>query len=777
MAKRTQPSSGGRTGAVSRGVPAPARPGSAVPREAIRPDARAGARSDRVPFLVAIGLSAFALFSLELWAGRVVLPVFGGTPAVWTTALCFFTAVLFLGYLYAHVLATRVAPARAGLIQAGVAIVAVVLTAIAPSSAADLRVAGLPEALNVLLVVAVIAGPAAFVLASTTPLLSSWFGARGEDPWWLYAVSNGASFAALLAYPFLVEPLAGLAFQRAGLVAALAAYGVAVGAIALRARASRAGAPVASGSAASSSGPAPVRRRQLLWLFAATVPAGLLSATTNYLQTDLVSAPFIWVGPLGIYLLSFVVVFSARGRRLLPAVDRLVPGAAALLWVPYVEPTGWPAAAILVIELLAFLVLAIAIHGRLALDRPGPEHLTRFYLVLSAGGMLGTAFVALVAPVAFPGIWEYPILLVAGLVALAALEGAAGRWLPSLREAPRGAALELARRLVPYAIVASVLFAFVAADPKSAPTIAGLFALAGVGTILGATPRLLALATPVLLVGGLLVVRADPALSKSLLETRDFFGVITVLESGNVHAEYSGTTLHGLQFTDDKATVPTSYYARSGPLGLVFKDLRARTNGASVGVVGLGAGTVTAYTGAGDSITYFEIDPAAIRIALNPAYFTYLDDPSVRLRIVEGDGRLSLAAGPASQFDVLVLDAFTSDAVPPHLLTREAISTYMRTLRPGGVLAFNVSNRYYNLHLAVAATARSLGLEAVGAEVDQTPATVAAEGAATSVWVVVGTPADVARLTALGWHAIPSGGPVLTDDYPDLLRVFRPFAG
>jgi len=371
----------------------------------------------RWAFVGAIGLSAFLLFSLELRAGRLVLPVFGGAPAVWTTGLCFFTAVLFLGYVYAHLVATRISFRAAGAVQLALAVAVVVVAILAPTHLASLRVGGLPSAINVLLVLAVIAGGPAFLLATTTPLLSSWYAARGNDPWWLFAVSNGASFLALLAYPFLIAPSIGLSAQRLLLVLGLAAYAASLVPIVLSSR--KVESP--TGPSSDRTVAALTAHRQAVWLFAALVPAGLLSATTNFLQTDLISAPLIWIGPLAVYLASFVVAFADRGRSLVRACEWLVPVGATLLWLPFIKPGGWPPIPLFAVELGAFFILAVAIHGRLASDRPETGHLTRFYLIVTAGGALGTAFVSLVAPVIFSNIYEYPLLIIAGLFALVLL--------------------------------------------------------------------------------------------------------------------------------------------------------------------------------------------------------------------------------------------------------------------------------------------------------------------------------------------------------------------
>jgi SAM-dependent methyltransferase len=772
MARRTTKSRLAREAAASSASARAAGPTRAA--SPARPGRSGAAPSVRIPgrslFLIAIGLSAFLLFTLELLAGRLLLPVFGGTPAVWTTTLCFFTAVLFLGYLYAHFVATRLSTRVGGALHLAVAVGAVLVTLLGPKEVAALRSPGMPEALNVLAAQALVAGPAAFLLATTTPLLSAWYAGRRGDPWWLYAVSNGASFVGLLIYPFLVEPFIGLAAERFLLLVGLALFAAAlVAVVASGWRLSAPSAPSApSASWAPSGPPAPLTlRRQAIWLFAAFVPAGLLAATTNFITTDLISAPLLWVGPLAIYLLSFVAAFTDRGRRAIPRMERLAPAAATLLWLPWVAASSnWALSALLLVELGAFGILAVTIHGRLAMDRPEDRHLTRFYLVLAGGGVLATAFVALLAPLVFPAIWEYPLLIVAALVALLVLPGSSVRPdVLSLVGVTRGAI----GRLLPYAVLVGVLLALVARNNAAgAGEALGYVAAGAVLLVIAVRPVVLPAAT-----AGAILVLAIAAGSGNLAEQRTFFGVITIATDGVVNAEYAGTTIHGAQFLDaGRRREPTTYYVRSGPLGSAFEDLRARMGGARVAVVGLGAGTTLAYERPGDAFTVFEIDPAVIALARDRRYFTYLPDAASQPTIVLGDARLSLAEVPDGSFDLVLLDAFSSDAVPAHLLTAEAMRIYAATLRPGGVILFHLSNRYYELARPVVATAESIGLGALSLRYIPDQPTTQATGALGSIWVVAGAGEDVERFRARGWTAV-APGTVLTDDFPDLLRSLQ----
>lgn len=720
-------------------------------------------------FVVAIATSAFLLFSLELLTGRLVLPTFGGSPAVWTTALAFFTAVLFLGYLYAHLVAARLSSRVGGVVQLVIGCVATAALVLAPRDIGSLRMPGLPEAINVLLVLSVLAGIPGWLLATTTPVMSSWFAKGGDDPWWLYAASNAASLTALLAYPFVVEPNIPLSFQRTLLTIGLGLFVAMLALIVIRAP-SRARGP---GSTQPVSMPPanPIGFwRPVRWLVVAFIPAGLLSATTAFLATDLVSAPLIWVGPLAIYLASLVVAFSARGRRVLRVVEWLIPAAATLLWVPFIERTGWPIVGLLLIIFISYGVLATALHGRLALDRPDTRHLTLFYLVLSAGGLLATAFVALVAPLIFDQIYEYPLLLVAGIAALAILDGP-----EPTRRGREGLALDAIRRLAPLIGIGLLVVLVVAHnEPTTARALAGFIAVGAVLVAVASRPAILAAGTAVIIVA--LSVLSAP--SDLAVRVRTFFGVIEVTYGPEAaeRTEYSGTTLHGVQFLDARSREPTTYYVRSGPLGDAFEDLRARTKASSIAVVGLGTGTTAAYSQVGDIFSFYEIDQEAVEIASDPALFTFLSDAPVPIRIVVGDARLSLAAEPGASVDLLVLDAFSSDAVPAHLLTREAIADYRRVLRPGGIAIFHLSNRYYDLAPAVASTAESIGLGALGLGYQPGPADEARLAARATQYLVVGAAGDVARFADLGWVEEARPGPILTDDLFDTLRLLRPDA-
>lgn len=740
-----------------------------------------------LPFALPIGLSAFLLFSVEPLIGRLVLPVFGGAPAVWATTLFFFQAVLLCGYLYAHLSVTvfgRWGP-PIHLVLAGLAFV-VLLNA--PSRLGELRNDEVTPVVDLLGLLIALVGLPAFVLTTTTPLLSGWFhaahGDREGDSYWLYALSNGGSLIALLAYPLIIEPRLGLGTQRGLWAIGYAALMVFIVLAAIRAlpdlmarRSAPAVAPeppmgsVADGAADTAPRPVDWPRR-VRWLLLAAIPSGLLAAVTNFIATDLVSAPLLWVMPLALYLASFIVAFSPRGQRVVGLAAAAAPAMITLLWVPYGSAGGWPILVLLVAELVAFATISIALHGRLAQDRPDPTHLTEFYLILSTGGALASAFVAIIAPSLFPDIWEYPILLVGALVGLATLSAHSavprmGRRGLDFRPFVAG----FWRRVVPYG-VGSALLAFALIASGSLAAEAGIRWLLVGGAILavGGRPWFLAVATAFVL--GLATFVLKPAAE---FQDRSFFGVTEVIRpgSGGVTFLMNGTTVHGAQLTDPaKRRTPISYYGADGPVGDIFEVGAASSavDPKRVAIVGLGAGGLAAYEDVWMSMTFFEIDPVVVEAASDPRYFTFLSDAPGRPDIVIGDARLSLVEEPDGAYDLLVMDAFSSDAIPLHLITVEAITDELRIVAQDGVIAFNVSNRYWDLSPAISAALQELSVTTLR----QTGSGGDGEGLLPSTWLVASRSAErVAALRARGWaDATPADRP-FTDDYADLLSYLR----
>lgn len=795
-------------GVASLELGAPTEPGAFL---AVRRDADSGRliRFATVLVVVAIALSSFLLFAIELIVGRLVLPVFGGAPAAWATVLVFFQGVLLLGYLYGHLSASRLGPRRGATVHVALVVIAVIALAWSPARLGDVHDPTLYPIADLLKTLALVVGVPAFLLTTTTPLLSSWYvtvRGVGADPYWLYAASNGASFAALLLYPLVIQPALGLTAQRASWYVGFVTLGGVLSAVAViaalgmtrpdadddgarRAERMESIGPFDAHASADAS-PDITAGRRVRWIVLAAVPSGLLAAVTNLVATDLVSAPLLWVGPLALYLLTFVIVFSPRLRAVIPTAVALAPVAVTLLWVPLGSVGVWPVAPLILVADVGFAVVATALHGCLADDRPDARHLTEFYLVLSAGGVIGGAFVGILAPIAFSGIWEFPILLVAALVALAWSVPARARGtgesasqIPSERPVPTRGGLQLrpflsgARvRLISYGFVAGLLLlAIVPAGGLGLEAATRWFSVGALLLLVGGKPRFFAVAT------GLLLVLATFVLPGPVrFQGRSFFGVtrVALAPDGRSFQLTSGDTIHGLQATDPAFRgEPTAYYVRSGPAGDVFSVTRERAAGLGrpmvVGVVGLGAGALATYEERGDRFTFYEIDPVVVHVATDPTLFTFLTDMPTPSSIVLGDARLSLRDVATGANDLLVMDAFSSDTPPAHLLTVEAIGDAMRTVAPGGLLVVHVSNRYYDLAPAVAGAAAELGLASL--ERAYVPSTADADRflATPSVWVVLARgPTDLVPLASRGWTLI-TPVPPLTDDNPDLLRLLR----
>ena len=738
-----------------------------------------------LPFALPIGLSAFLLFSVQPLVGRLLLPIFGGTPAVWATVLFFFQTVLLVGYLYGHLSVTRLGSwgPPLHLVVAALAVVALVM---APARLADVRAEAVPPVLDLVRILFLVVGLPALVLTTTTPLVSGWFEAARErevvgDPYWLYALSNGGSLLALIAYPLIIEPRLGLSAQRGiwavgyALLVVFLALAATRAVPALRARTASSAIEAWGARALTALEASPVDwRRRGRWLLLAAVPSGLLSAVTTFIATDLVSAPLLWVAPLSIYLVSFIIAFSPRGQRWIGRAVIAAPAMITLLWVPYGSAGGWPVLAVLAMELVAFGIVATALHGRLAQDRPDPSRLTEFYLILALGGALASAFVALAAPSVFPGIWELPILLVAALVGLALVAPQAHR-----RTRTRtGGRLDFGpffrgarQRMLPYAVAAALLVTGLVATGALA-TEAGIrwLLVGGVILLVGARPWFLALATAFVLALATFVLQ-PPADFRD----RSFFGVTEVLDtpSGELTLLMNGTTVHGSQSNDPaKRRTPQSYYVRNGPVGDLFTITAPDQGSHTVGIAGLGGGALAAYAEPAVSMTFFEIDPVVIQVASDPRYFTYLADAPTRPTVIEGDARLSFEDEPDGRYDLLIMDAFSSDSVPVHLLTVEAIADEIRITKPDGVLVFHISNRYYDLAPAIAAAVSAQGLTIL--EKTHQPGTIKEPGETPSRWLAASrNPVMLEELRAEGWIPVTPSNRPFTDDYSDLLRYLN----
>jgi len=605
-----------------------------------------------LPYALVGFLSAFLLFQVQPVIAKAILPWFGGSSSVWTTCMLFFQTVLLGGYVYAHWLNRALPLRRQALAHSGALAASLAALPILPGAGWKPTGAEDPS-LRILLVLAVTVGLPYFLLASTSPLLQAWYSRthRGATPYRLFALSNAGSLLALLTYPIVFEPLLSTRHQGVSWSVAYVAFAVLCCAVAWLTAARAKGAEWVETTGAGDAPPAaPTAGERALWLLLAACASILLLAVTTFLTQDVASVPFLWVLPLGLYLLSFIFCFeSHRYYRRAVFLPLLLAGLALMAWLQWdAVPGHWIAYAIVGVSAALFVVCMVC-HGELARRKPHPRYLTDFYVMISVGGALGGLFVGLLAPTAFNAYYEFPF----GLALLTLLVG-------GLLFRDWAVWFRVGRRWILRALLALVTMGY----------------LVGLGV----------------------VVRHDVSHYRRL--ERDFYGQLRVLDVEEPGVEPYRILVHGLinhghQFTNPRyRNQPVSYFCPDTGVGQVFAN---RKPGAPmrIGILGLGIGTLAAYGRAGDTIRIYEINPQVLDIAR--ADFTYLQDTPAKVEIALGDGRLSLEREPSQNFDVLVMDAFSGDSVPVHLVTREAFAIYFRHLKPGGVLAVNCSNRHLDL--------------------------------------------------------------------------------
>jgi hypothetical protein len=611
-------------------------------------------------YALTISLSAFLLFAVQPVIAKMILPWFGGTSAVWTTCLLFFQAVLLLGYLYAHWLHEKLPSRKQAWLHIFALAASVAALPIIPSAGWKTVAAGNP-ALRILVLLAATVGAPYFLLSSTTPLLQAWYARhhRGGMPYRLFALSNGASMLALLSYPLLVEPNLPTRLQAIAWSAGYVVFALLCGVTAWRSSSQPVDAEAVAVEEEAAEPPASSDR--FLWLALSACASVLLLAVTNHLTQDIAAIPFLWILPLSVYLLSFIVCFEAPGayRRIvfLPLVAAALVFMGYELW-PYHQ--SMPMRATIALFAAALFVCCMVCHGELVRTRPHPRYLTGFYVAVSLGGVLGGVFVGLLAPSIFRAYDEFPIGL-----ALCALLVFRVLW-PDAWRLPR-------------------IWKWLAT---------GALAAAACSYVAG------------------MVLLMQQMTGGYLLAERNFYGQLKVRADGDPEIDefaclqlIHGAINHGEQFVRDRYRhEPVTYFCPESGVG---RAMRAQQGHARrIGILGLGCGTLAAYGRAGDTIRIYEINPLVVRIANRE--FTYLRDTPAKVELAMGDARLNLEAEPSQQFDMLVMDAFSGDSVPVHLITREAFRTYFRHLKPDGILAVNITNNYLNLEPVMAGAAAAV---------------------------------------------------------------------
>lgn len=726
----------------------------------------------RILFILGLFVSAALLFLVQPMLAKMMLPRYGGSPAVWSTSILFFQVLLLAGYAYAHLSLRMLGLRRQRWLQIAFAVAGLVSLPIAiPAGAGALGGSG--EVGSLLWGLAVAVGLPFAALSSNAPVLQRWFSASDDplasDPYFLYRSSNLGSMVALLAYPVVIEPTLTLGAQST-----LWSAGYVVLLVLIVAMAIVSAKKVSGGQAAVASEMSTDRiawQTRAMWIALAAVPSSLMLGVTTYWTTNLTPMPLLWVLPLAIYLWTYIVAFKPRPLTNPALLGRLFAFVVLPLALVITLESDRPVWLLVPIHLLAFGLAALMCHTRLAQSRPPVTHLTEYYFWIALGGALGGAFNALIAPQVFQLVIEYPLALVAACL---------------LRPTPSK------ERLRPWDLAYAAFVAGCAAGTVWYARQTGMefgpmrtFLTIGVPIILA----FFALDRPLrfgLALGGFFIVTSllrTSAYGTPLYIERSFFGVHRVqsVSDGSMIELVHGNTLHGKQPTDPaRRREPLSYYSRQGPLGDVFAAVIEPKPNAHVAAVGLGAGAIAAYGRPGDDIRFFEIDKVVKRIATNPRWFTYLADSAAHVSVILGDARLTLAQQPNGFFDLIILDAFSSDAIPVHLLTQDAVREYLTKLKPSGVLAFHTSNRYLSLKPVLADVAGSLGLRAWYRDDGYVDEEDVRKGRQASKWLVMArADADLGPIPkSADWEEVPPrvGRRVWTDDYSNVIGALRIFA-
>jgi len=736
-----------------------------------------------VRFSLTMFVSAALLFLVEPMFAKMVLPLLGGTPAVWNTCMVFFQAVLLAGYAHAHASANLLS--RRGQITLHVAVLLTPLVVLpvhiptgwGPPSQHD-------PVFWLLMLLFVSVGLPFFALSANTPTLQKWFAQSGHpsatDPYFLYAASNAGSLLGLLSYPFLLEPTLRLADQSRVWAWCYGLSLVLTGACAVALwGAPRTGLPwtaedvqdeaVSDRAGEGESRPTPGRRFR--WVALAFVNSSLMLGVTTALTTDIPAIPFLWVLPLALYLLSFTLVFARKPILSRRWLIRRLPFLILASTIPMVSKATLPLLILVALDLVTLFAVAMVCHGELARTRPSTSHLTEFYLWISVGGVLGGIFNALVAPLVFTSVVEFPLVLVLAALLRPPVD--------VVKDTPRARKLDFVLPLVLGLCASGVILALQAMGLKPGRTLNILvFGYSMVWCLsFGKRPVRFALGLAALL----LASTAYTGPFGHILRTeRSFFGVYRVTDDDDrkYRMLFHGGTIQGVQSLDPaRRHEPLSYYTRTGPIGQVFAALTGDVAESEVAIVGLGVGSMACYFRPSQHFTVYEIDPAVKEIAENSRYFTFVRDCAPLLRVVLGDARLSLREAPDHHYGLMILDAFSGDSIPMHLLTREAVRLYLDKLAPGGVLAFHISNLHLDLRPVLDNLARDAGLMCLFNNDVRISTADVKNGKFPSVWAVMAhSSGDLRQLSwDVRWKPLPhkQSGKVWTDDFSSIVSIIR----
>ena len=726
-------------------------------------------------FCVTLFTSAGLLFWIQPLIGKTLLPLLGGSPAVWNTCMLFFQTMLLVGYLYALALSSwlglKAQAAVHVLLILAIAIYVFMSQTHAPALTAVQQ--GHPTRWlleNLLFSV----GLPFFILSATSPLLQSWFSKLRHhlavDPYFLFAASNAGSLIALLAFPFVLEPnlVLNRQYQLWRIGFAVLATLTCVIAFALKPLGSSETVAKQEPPAIDTEEKVPVLRR-LRWVALSFVPSSLMLGVTTYITADVGAVPLLWVIPLALYLLTLVLAFSKKQLASTAALNRLVMVGALIVTLILTSGATEPAWILILANLAFFFVSALMCHTQLANDRPSVKHLAEYYLWIAAGGALGSVFNVLIAPVLFTSVLEYPLAIV-----LACLLQR-GEHRDNLRTSSY---LDVIYPVCLY--VVTVGLALLATYLRISSSIVNLFIVLGIPLIIvnhffRARPVRFALALCAVMLASVFYTGHT---TRTLHVVRNFFGTtrVTTDSEQKINTWYSGNTIHGRQFVDPaRRCEPLSYHHENGPLGQVMAVFNAAPANPRVAVIGMGVGAMGAYSKPGQDWTFYEINPDVINLARNSQYFTYMQNClNGSHTVIEGDARLSLQNAPDNHFGLIIFDAFSSDAIPVHLVTQQALDLYLSKLTQGGILVFNVSNRTLDLKPILADLAASRDLISIGFD-DLKPSSL--EGKDPSQWVVMArSEPEISNLSINSqWQPLKGkkGARVWTDDFSNILRAIR----
>jgi len=696
--------------------------------------------------------------------------------------MVFYQSLLFLGYLYAHLLSTRLSASKQILVHAGLLLISLMALPL-----------GLPDNINpptesdptfwLISTLFLAIGLPFFVVSTTSTLIQKWFSNIGlsssKDPYFLYAASNIGSLIALLSYPFFIEPGIGLENQKIYwgggyilLCVLILSCAVLFWKVSKKHQDS-----TANTVASEEDVPELTLQKKLYWLILALVPSSLLLGLTNFISTDIASVPLLWVIPLTLYLLSFVIVFSKWGAKVHGLMVIIQPFV-LLPFIAYslINPAILPYWVNLALHLAAFFLAIMVCHGELARNRPHTRFLTDFYLIMSFAGMLGGMFNTFVAPFIFDSVYEYPIMIIAALMLRPRLRRSERPWLQQL-------GMDALFPLIIFIVGLSIYFTTDNLGQYIDSIGAALILLAGLNYSFRERPTTLALSTAVLI---FFTMGLHGVLSSTLFQKRTFFGVMSVRDSTLLNEKgqpekyrefYHGTTKHGAQrLPRHLQQTPLTYFSRQGPIGQLFSEYNDQNNRWNIAVVGLGAGTLSCYAKKEQDWIFYELDPGIVDVAENPKYFTYLKNCAHKITMKVGDARLSIVKEPDQRLDLLIIDAFSSDAIPTHLLTQEAFDLYFSKIKPNGILAFHITNRHLALKKVLSDHSQTMKIPALIQEFkpkNPPPLVVATD------WVVMAKNKQVLeplRQSNLGhWQKMPLyfGLKSWTDDFTNIIDIWK----